>query len=569
MRIGRTLLIILILAFALRISGMFFGLPHADVFGDEMSNTITSFRVLDNQSLILPFSAKAYLPPLFSYLLATVNGLIGVIGIALGKFAGIAGFKEFVILYKEWFLAPSRIIAALFGVGTVYLTYLLAKKIFSEKIALLSAFLLAINFLHVHETGIGHIWSPLVFFAVFSAHASYCLYLTGERKWYLLSSFSLGLGYAIGQINIIFYPFFLLAHIFYIRKNQDKFFSKKFVEANFWTLGLVFLFTALNFYTIYKHFYDVILAVFKIVGLGEAVVSFFPRAIPQTAQNFSLWYNFVFVIKTLFYTSPIVFIFSLLGITVLLKKFKKDFSNIILIGFPVFTLLVFFFIFYHFPSRYVLPLIPFISIIASYFVFWLYENLYPKKSFLVFLVVLVSAYSLLSSVFYSYLLLKPYTVSSGVDWVYENVPSGSRVVSDIYLTNNKESVEFLKKYNEYDWLDTRKLYLSKVDFSTYPNPNYFVIDNNLTDVFSLPEEEKRADYAIVFFYDKEGKEGEIKKNDILNVFGERKKVASFYPKGEKGATESLLNLGAHFFLKNILETRNLGPNVEIYKFTNK
>ena len=565
---------IVLFAFLIRLSGLFFGLPQADVFGDEIVHTIIAFKILDAKSLILPFEFKHYLPPLYSYMLIPVYGLIGVLGMVFNFFSGIEGFTEFVILYREWFLAPSRILSAVFGAGTVYLIYLFAKKLFSEKVAILSAFLLAVNFLHVHESQIGHIWSPIVFFIVLSVYGFFRLYLTGERKWYIVSILGIGLGYAMGQIGIIFYPFFLLAHYLYVRKSlpdnkagNTKFLSKNFVEANIWLIAIIILFTVLNFYTVYKHFYDVALAFFKFLNLNFDYLPELSWVYPERVENFSISGNWIFITKTLFYNFPVIFIFSILGAFALFKKLKLDFRNILIFCLPIFTLIIFSFIFYSFLCRYTLPVIPFMIISASYAIFWIYEK-FNKKIILFFLLFLISLYSVLASGLYSYKLLKPYTVSMAVEWVYKNVSSESRVLSDIYINSNKESIEFLKENNMFNWVDTRKKYLSDMKDERYPEPSYFVIDTNLTDPLSLPEGERQVDYALISFYKKEGKEEENKKMKFLDAFGDREKMISFYPKIEKKYIESLINVTPHFFLKNIWGLKYIGPNVEIYKFNN-
>jgi len=570
---------IVLAAFLIRICSVFFGLPHALVFGDEMTHTIAAFKLIDAKSLILTFAHDYYLPPLYAYLLMPVYGIIGLFGLVIGFFSNIADFKEFVILYREWFLAPSRVLAAMFGAGTVYLVYLFAKKLFDKKVALLSAFLLAFNFLHVHESQIGHIWSPIVFFAVLSAYSFYSLYLSGERKWYLLSMLGLGLGYAIGQIGIIFYPFFLLVHFLYVKKilrqssgqAKSKFFDRKFVEANVWLVVILILFTVLNFFTFYKHLHDAVFPLAKLVGLENRLFENYPHleVATQKSGGFSFLGNWLFMLKTLFFVFPIVFVAFFAGAAVLLKKFGKSVKNILLLGLPFYTLVIFSVIFYAMLCRYTMIVVPFMIIAVSYFIFWLWEKFSPNKNkiFLGVLIIIISFCSVLASVSYSYKLLKPYTISAGIDWFYENVPEGKRVVSSsIYLNKNKESVEFLKKYNVENWVDIRNALVLSIDDNKLPRPNYFVIETDLSDVYSLPESEQKADYALIFFYPKTGRHSEEERYAILDIFGERERIAYLYPKGEKQGMKNFFNLEPHFFLKNILEAKSLGPNVEIYKF---
>jgi hypothetical protein len=267
---------------------------------------------------------------------------------------------------------------------------------------------------------------------------------------------------------------------------------------------------------------------------------------------------------TVFYSGPVLLAFSILGFCLLLKRNKGAFKYLFL-GMPVFYL-GFILISTTVTYRYVTPVVPFIIVLTSYFIFLLYEHLFKKRSkiLLIILIIIASSYSLTSSLLYSVKLLKPYTVRQGVEWIYQNVPQGSRVVSDIYLNSNKESIRFLEKHNMFGWMDTRKKYLLGLKEEKYPKPNYFLIDLNLTNVAALPAEEKKADYALVFFYNK-GNESE--KMAVLNELkGNRKLIAAFYPRGQKVFTKSLLNMEPHFFLKNIWETKFIGPNVEIYKF---
>jgi len=114
----------------------------------------------------------------------------------------------------------------------------------------------------------------------------------------------------------------------------------------------------------------------------------------------------------------------------------------------------------------------------------------------------------------------------------------------------------------YDWLDSRKKLLLETTETNYPQPNYFLIDTNLTDVQTLPAQERKADYGLISFYNQQQEEAALKN---LDIFGRRELIFSLYPRGEKRYIKSLLNLEPHWFLGNIWSTRQIGPNVEIYK----
>ena len=562
--------IILAVAFLFRLASFGFGFP-IEVYGDELSNTIIAFKVMASKNIFIPYDAGAFLPPLLSYILVPVFAAIGGLGIFFDIFKNLPDFMGFVILNREWFLTPARIVSAMFGTATVYFLYLFAEKMFDRKIALLSAFLLAVDFLHVHNSQIGHIWTPLTFFIVALAYFSYRLSLTGERKWYWLSAIAIGLGYAIGQIPIVYYPVFLLIHYYHIRKTEKKFFNKDFILSTVAVFGIVAVFSVLNFYSFYKHLYDVVLAFSKFFGLEIWSAESFPWVRESMVNHYSFFGNWAIAFKNIFYTNPIVVTTAFFGFFVLLKKFKfGDLKNVFLIYVPLGYLLISVLLYYNFHYRYVLPIVPFFIVSASYFVFFLYDKISLLKTrniVFALLVVIISAYPIVSSLFYSLKFLKPYTVVEGIDWVYANIPQGSKVVSGIYLNTNKEGIRFGEKYNKYGWVDTRKKYLLELGEQEYPKPNYFLINPNITDVYSLPKEEKKADYFFITFYSKEKEAEQLK---AMNEFtGKKELIAKFYPKKEKTDIKNLLGFETQWVAKSVFEVKNLGPYVEIYKTINE
>lgn len=549
---------ILALAFLLRITALFFGLP-LDVFGDEIAHTIVAFKAMSAKSLFIPLANEAFLPPLMAYMLMPVFLLAGGLGIIFGVFPDIAGFKDFVILNKELFLPFGRIISALFGVATIYFLYLLAEKIFNKKIALLSSFLLAINFLHIHESQFGHIWSPITFFFVAGAYFCYMLYLEGGRKWYYLSALSAGLGYAIGQIPILLFILLAASNFFHIKKTGEKFWNSNFKRACLIVFSIFLIFTILNPYTFYKHSIEPIGIILKIFGVKLESAYKVSSVVVKTSTLGSA----EMALKTTFHTDPVLFISGILGLLFFLKR-NRDFKAIFLLAFPLFYL-AFMIIFTNFTYRYALPAIPFLTIFGSYFIFYLCDNFFTgKKVLLVLAILAVSFYSLFSGVLYSSKTLKPHMASQAIEWAYDNIPSGSRIVSDYYLNSNKESIGLLSKYNKFGWLDSRKKLLLEMPDEKYPQPNYFLIDTNLTDTDSLPVEEKRADYFLIYFYDKQE---ESAKREIMDEFLPQQKelVAKFYPKEEKVDTGDMVNFETQWILSNLWETKYLGPYVEIYK----
>lgn len=553
------LYVILVLAFVFRLASLTFGLPHSDVFGDEIVHTVLAFKMLNAKTILIPYG-ESYLPPLFSYILMPIFVLIGFFGKLFGYFSNLADYKEFVLLHREWMMIPGRIISALFGTASIYFLYLLVEKIFNRKIALLSAFLLAVDFLSVHESQIGHIWSPVAFFFVFGAFSLYSLYLTGLRRWYIYSALAVGFGYAIGQAPILLIFLFIFIHYLVARKNSQKFWNKNLAVFTSVFAPIFLAFSLVNYYTLYKHFIEAAGSILKILGIHLQSATEISNVVGKTSVSHSWSVGY----KTLLYTTPAVLLAGIAGALVYLKK-KKIVEIGLFIIFPAFYFL-FILLTTDLTYRYVLPIVPFLAIFSAYLVFCIYEKIAPdglKFGILTAMIIVLTFYPTTSIFLYSFKLLKPYTVSQAVEWTYKNIPSGSRIVSNVYLNSSKGSINFTEKNNEFNWLDSRKKFLLDLDDKKYPQPNYFVIDTNLTDASKLSKEEKWADYFLLFFYDKPNEEKKIK--NMAEFSGQKELIAKFYPQNKKDKSKDLLNFNPHWILSDLLASSFIGPYVEIYK----
>ena len=67
----------------------------------------------------------------------------------------------------------ARFPSVLFGVATIWIVYLLTKKLFSEKVGLLAAFLLAINPLHIYYSQEARMYA----FAAFAVSLSFLFFI--------------------------------------------------------------------------------------------------------------------------------------------------------------------------------------------------------------------------------------------------------------------------------------------------------------------------------------------------------------------------------------------------------
>ena len=519
------LISILAFAFLFRLIGVNHGLPQ-DFFGDELPHINAAFNLLEQKTLRANFDFL-YWAPLFSYILAPIFGLYGALGILLGKFQSILEYKDFVLLNWGQFLLFSRIIAALFGAATIYFLFLLTKKLFNSKIAFAASIFLAFDFLHFHGSSQGRFWTLAVFFIVAGAYFIYQLYQSGEKKYYFWGALMIGLGFGIGYVPIVLFPWFLAAH--FLNKKSKKKFRKNLLDKKiiFSTLfvavlvGFCIFSNPLGFYSQFGRALSVISdffgyeTKFSIGALGKN-----PSDILGNLKDVITW---------LWYNNFLLFIAGALGIFVLLWRKPFNFKKLLIIGVPLIYLLGMSFGFSSLRARYIIPAIPFLIIISIYFFYYLTNKMsrFVKYKNLIFilLIVLMISYSAYMSILYAQKKQRLNTRIQSINWIYQNIPSGSRIILDVHrvlLNENKESIEFLIEDNPSQF-NARRKYLLTLDENQYPKPNYFVYNLNYLNIEKLDFEKIKADYYIYTVRDIPDKK--LIYSSLIN----KELIAKFYP----------------------------------------
>ncbi len=218
------LILILILAFALRVIGINPGYPpyHSD---EGISYSAAVEMIKNNNFDPLRYDYPAVVPLTNYFFFKTV-----FIPLSWGRFyvANAGKILEGLIkipldgnTYKRVFqleilgerevnaLIWGRAVTAFFGTGIVALTYLVAKKVFDENTALLCSLLVAVNYRQVLNS---HLGLPDIYNAFFLLLAFlWCLNLIDNpsRRNYLFASITAGLSFATKYQFFAFFPLFL------------------------------------------------------------------------------------------------------------------------------------------------------------------------------------------------------------------------------------------------------------------------------------------------------------------------------------------------------------------------
>lgn len=184
------LLAILLVALAVRLVGLQFGLPFAYARPDETEAAGPAVTYLTSGSLRPQFFQW---PSLFSYIVAALYALYGGV---LGFVTGHASLAAFVESRYQWF-APFLLIPRAFsmamGVLTVGAVYALGRRVFDEAIALVGALFPALCFLHVRDSHFGMSDVTMTLFVVLAVLAAVLWQQKGGVPRALLAGLLVGL----------------------------------------------------------------------------------------------------------------------------------------------------------------------------------------------------------------------------------------------------------------------------------------------------------------------------------------------------------------------------------------
>ena len=154
--------------------------------------------------------------------------------------------------------------------------------------------------------------------------------------------------------------------------------------------------------------------------------------------------SFVYYFKTLLFYEPIILIFSLLGVILLWLKSKKTFF--IFLSWPIIYISLLYILFHHEP-RYVVLILPWLILLASYTLYRLILKLLErvKKPSLVkiFILTLVFIYPFITATQYDYLLSQKDTRILSKNWIEKNIPIQTKIISNLSGINpvpTKESI---------------------------------------------------------------------------------------------------------------------------------
>ncbi|MGE5619205.1 MAG: ArnT family glycosyltransferase [Sphingomonadaceae bacterium] len=181
---------VLALGLALRWAGMGWGLP----FAYQPEETSIYFRLANEVALGGKWNPYYFQnPSLFIYLLGVE--FIGVYAVCRALLFGQTPSDLYMVFRgeQELFYSVGRLNSVLLGAATVYLVYLVGRRMWGRRVGLVAGALLAVNFLHVRNSQYGVNDVPSAFFVVAAVYFAVRLAENGAWRHYALAGLMAGL----------------------------------------------------------------------------------------------------------------------------------------------------------------------------------------------------------------------------------------------------------------------------------------------------------------------------------------------------------------------------------------
>lgn len=361
-------------------------------------------------------------PPLITYIQAFAYKVYYEFGRLLGWFRSINELATVQI-----FLV-GRFIIALFGTATVLLVYLIATRMYSKRVGLVSALFLAFSFLHISYSRIIKPDVIMVFFGCLTFLFTYLIYERGKITDYLLAAIFLAFSVATKYITVFLLLPILLAHLLGSlnrgRGALAMLLDKKLLILFAFMAGGFFLANPLGTLK-YGRILAWLKTAYSSLRAGEA-------GRPKLGEAGSSWLFYLKAGLSGEMGWPLG-LSSLAGVAYGIWRHNK--KDILLLSFPL-VLLAFLGTLAHQSNSYILPMLPFVVILAARFLVTVASRLVRSKRTQNFVIAgFASGILLIPGVGvtrYLQIVAQEETRIEAKKWIEANIPSQSVIALEAY-----------------------------------------------------------------------------------------------------------------------------------------
>jgi hypothetical protein len=390
----------------------------------------------------------------------------------------------------------------------------------------------------------------------------------GKLKDYLLCGLGIGLAFGAHVVGIFIYASFLVVH--YLKNRSQKIkqiiFSKYFWQANFAFTIVYFIVYYLNTYGFTRYLGGILPNLNKMLSLAGTFnfIADRPELTAQAEASRTIIGMLLYYLNALWQNEPLILLLAIFGTVALFIKKQKDvlliiYSFIIIYCLAISSISIR-------TARYLLPIIPFMALMAAYGLVWLYDRIKYKK-IIGGLIAVLCLLSLYPPLLWDYKFLLPSSRLEAVNWMYNNLPAGESIINfdgGLELNENRQSLLDIQKYTIF--LTKKRAYLLNSSDEVFPKPNYYVFFYPHYE--QIPPEiiNKKFNYLIISWFNKENHEYRRSQLKKVNLDMEDLVLIKRFP-AEATADDIGMDLGGSIDkpLVNLPRLKQNGPIVDIYK----
>ena len=537
----KILFVILIIAFAVRIVGIGYGLPLWLV-ADEPPFVLGVLKMIELKTVIPRFHLEEfrsvlYYPPYISYFyLPFFSSMLAV------KYLSFEGDRGSFINYlgadlSDFFMV-ARFLNVILAVFSVFLVYRVAKNIFKDEwIGLASAFFLGTSSLHILLSMTSRQWLAVSFIYILVLY-----FLTAPslslKKRYFLAVLTAGIGMGISAISAVALVLIKFYYLFFEKKKISELLREKF----FYLLAAAILFLIVLPLWLYPASigFQGKISIFDSKSLGGFLLS-----------------PFVFF-KSLLFAEPVLMLFFTLGLIFVFFRNRKLFWTS-LIFLSVYSF-VFYFAF-RFEDRFLTPILPMIAILAGFGFVQLFRRLPTGQAGWKFSVILL-VLPLIFSLRLGYLAYQNDSRANLRNWIEKNIPEGSKVLVSARLMRLSSNAYAIREQEALDSGSLRQVDRSEAHFGKSPiYPSFHALNLYSMENKNFPFDKYASNYEYLVLPKLDyRKDAELHENfQQLGDMGSL--VASFGEDADFSISESKLGKNP----LRLLETKMLGPAVSLYR----
>lgn len=502
-----------------------------------------------------------YYPHLFMYILFFLYGLFFILGKIIGIFPSVQEFQNLYFTDASAFYIIARSATLFFMAGSVLLTFVIAKRAFNKKIALVAAALITFNITMVQLSHYALSDIPVLFFSLLAFSVIVKIMEGARLRIYLLSGFLIGLATATKYQALFLVFSLILAHILSFENKKDVrniIFTNKLPLSFAGVFGGFFIgspFCILD----YKNFMSYFTLTAKAVSSPSYGFASYriTRALP------------LYIITDLLpYAAGILLsVFCVAAIVYALKKHTK--SDILFLG-TIFVFLIYVIAsgWTYLKPRHIIHLFPLFFILIGRLLYdacsAIFKEETRKNAFLVCMTVLVLIPSFRHIWIYEKNITSKPVHIEAKEWIESNIPASTKIATQdgIPIEPNERSIKRkLKEITEKNIGQGTKL---KVMLT---NRDLF---DKTYDIYELPYPWRRDYDESDFDFDRHTKEGVrffVFTNELSNYLAEPEKHSSqlgYYNSVKKNCV--LRKKLTSRFLRSGLGAIKENPYVLIYEY---